>query len=47
MAYKTLKCGTDNLILQSRTRDPEVENRYMDTKGTRAKQGWDKLGDWG
>ena len=30
--------------LQSRNRDTDVENKYIDTKGKG--EGWDELGDW-
>ena len=31
--------------LQSRTRDTDVENKHMDTKGWKGE--WDELSDWG
>ena len=31
-------------IFAKQTRDPDVENKCMDTK--EGKDGWDKLGDW-
>ena len=30
--------------LQGRNRDPDIENRFLDTKW--GERGWDKLGDW-
>ena len=33
-----------NSYLQSRNKDPGVENKWMDTTG--GDKGWDELGDW-